>query len=77
MLIALLLVACTPIHADEHKKRIDFDGELVEGVNKKAYDSLSHIHQKDRAGNRVYLYEKPKHFSNTELLNDLEVKHEY
>jgi hypothetical protein len=55
-------------HADGAKrgpsrsKVIDFEGDLVEGMNKKPLDSLNQISEADRRRNRPHLYQKRKGF---------------
>lgn len=52
---------------DEHQKRkkvIDFEGELVEGVNRKSLDSLSQISESKRKKSKPHLYKKRKSFRN-------------
>lgn len=40
------------------QKVIDFDGDVVEGVNKRPLDSLSHITDEDKKMRRAHLYKK-------------------
>lgn len=35
-------------HSDERSLKIDFDGSVVEGMNKKPLDSLSYLSDQDR-----------------------------
>ena len=45
------------------KKVIDFEGDLVEGVNKRPLDSLSEISEQQRKRRKMHLYRKRKGFS--------------
>lgn len=45
-------------------KVIDFEDELVEGVNKRPLDSVSQISERDRRGRRMHLYRKRQGFKN-------------
>ena len=45
------------------KKVIDFEGDLVEGVNKRPLDSLSEISEQQRKRRKTHLYRKRKGFS--------------
>lgn len=51
---------------------MDFEGDLVEGVNKRPWDSLSQISDKN-ARRRAHLYQKRKGFrtENRETLQEL------
>ena len=42
----------------KHHKVIDFDDEVVEGVNKRPLDSLSHISDAQKRARRPHLYRK-------------------
>lgn len=59
--------------APSRSKSIDFDGELVEGMNKKPLDSLSQISEDQRKRKKSHLYQIPKHFRTDtgELLREL------
>ncbi len=54
-------------------KVIDFEGELVEGMNKKPLDSLSQISENDRNRKKSHLYRVRKGYRNesTELLREM------
>ncbi len=58
-LIFFLLVAATG-YADDSQKQIDFEGDVVEGVNKQPLDSLNQISNGDNGGNRLHLYRRKK-----------------
>ncbi|MDR3607390.1 MAG: hypothetical protein P4M08_08420 [Oligoflexia bacterium] len=55
-----LLCAFTPSIFAETKraKVIDFDDEVVEGLNKKPLDSLNEISERDRRHKKPHLYRK-------------------
>jgi hypothetical protein len=44
------------------KKVIDFEGELVEGVNRKSFDSLSQISEAKKRKSKPHLYKKRSGF---------------
>jgi len=44
------------------QKFIDFDGDLVEGMNKSPYDSLNQVSESQRKRRAVHLYRKRKGF---------------
>lgn len=50
-----------------HAKVIDFDGDLVEGVNKRPLDSLSQISERERARRGRHLYRKRAGFRSETL----------
>jgi hypothetical protein len=64
-LIFLFLVGGTvPVHAEgdqQRGKKLDFDGDVVEGVNKQPLDTLNQISEQDRK-NRRHLYRKRADF---------------
>jgi hypothetical protein len=61
-LFALIaLVFATPAHGIDDSKRskvIDFEDEVVEGVNKRPLDSLNQISEADRRKRKPHLYRK-------------------
>jgi hypothetical protein len=61
-LILLTALAVSAVAgADESKKRqkvIDFEDEVVEGLNKRPLDSLSQISEKDKKRHKPHLYRK-------------------
>jgi hypothetical protein len=61
--IFILLVAQTALGADKRSRTIDFDEALVEGVNRRPLDSLSHIAD-DAAMKNKHLYRERKGFKN-------------
>lgn len=48
--------------AEKRAKVIDFDDEVVEGLNKRPLDSLSQISEKDRRKHKPHLYRKRASF---------------
>ena len=55
--IFLLQFAYLSIASDEVLKKIDFDDSLVEGVNKRPYDSLSQISDRSGKNRKQHLYQ--------------------
>ena len=51
------LVASFQIFAADRRKKIDFEDQLVEGVNRQPLDSLSQLSE-DRASKKYRLYRK-------------------
>ncbi|MEK6705958.1 MAG: hypothetical protein AABZ06_09230 [Bdellovibrionota bacterium] len=50
-----------PSQASEEPKRqkvIDFEDEMIEGVNKHPYDSVSQISESQKSGHKQHLYKK-------------------
>lgn len=62
LLCALLSFPFSSTADSERQKSLDFEDEVVEGVNKKPLDSLNQISQKDKNRNRLFLYWKKHHF---------------
>jgi hypothetical protein len=56
-LCMLLLIASFQVFAAERRKKIDFEDQLVEGVNRQPLDSLSQLSE-DRASKKYRLYRK-------------------
>lgn len=58
--MALNLVAFSAAGADvpQRQKVIDFEDEVVEGMNKRPLDSLSQISERDRKRRKTHLYRK-------------------
>jgi hypothetical protein len=54
-------------------KSIDFDGDLIEGMNKRPLDSLNQISESDRKRKRPHLYHKKTHFrpENAKKINEM------
>ncbi|HAR41249.1 MAG TPA: hypothetical protein DCS07_01230 [Bdellovibrionales bacterium] len=47
----------------KRQKMIDFDDELVEGLNKRPLDSLSHLSEAEKRRRKSHLYRKRSGFS--------------
>ena len=60
MTLQLLAVSAhaTDIDGSKRAKVIDFEDEVVEGVNKRPLDSLSQISEADRRRRKPHLYRK-------------------
>lgn len=58
LLVSFLLIRETCFGAEKRSKVIDFDDEVVEGLNKKPLDSLSQISERDRKKHKPHLYRK-------------------
>jgi len=54
----LLLPAFAFAESGKRSKAIDFDDEVVEGMNKRPLDSLSQISERDRKRRKPHLYRK-------------------
>lgn len=62
-LLVLIAVLASPAFASDRSKVIDFEDEVVEGLNKKPLDSLSQISERDKGRKRFHLYRKRAGFS--------------
>ncbi len=63
--VTLAISASTiPTLASERRKVIDFDDELVEGMNKRPLDSVSQLGDASRKKNKPHLYRKRMSFKN-------------
>jgi hypothetical protein len=61
LVLILCLVVALPVFAKEKSNRakvIDFEDEIVEGLNKRPLDSLSQISERDRKRKKPHLYRK-------------------
>ncbi len=79
LLIAVLLaqimlasaVFISRAEAEEYKpkrsKVIDFDGETVEGINKKSFDSANQVSEEDKRKRRPHLYRVRKGFKDENI----------
>ncbi len=72
MIIVGLALAATTLAKSKSSKVIDFDGDLVEGMNKRPLDSLSHISDHDKKKRKPHLYLKRGGFR-TETAETLKV----
>ncbi len=72
---AIQMLFASTAWAGERTKSIDFDDEVVEGVNKKAYDSLSQVSENGRDRNKSHLYRKRGEFrpETEETLREIKV----
>ncbi|OFZ74014.1 MAG: hypothetical protein A3K03_11845 [Bdellovibrionales bacterium RIFOXYD1_FULL_44_7] len=68
-----LLFENTVFSAPGRQKAIDFDDEVVEGMNKRPLDSVSQISEKDKRKRKQHLYKKRASFRNetAETLREL------
>jgi hypothetical protein len=59
---------------DESKKTLDFDAEVVEGMNRQPLDSLTQTSEGDGSGSKNHLYRRIKNFNeeSQELVRDQE-----
>jgi len=57
----------------ESKKSIDFDGDVVEGMNRQPLDSLTSTSEGDGSGKKNHLYRRKKKFKqeNRELAREI------
>ncbi|MBN21280.1 MAG: hypothetical protein CL678_08320 [Bdellovibrionaceae bacterium] len=63
LLTRILILSLLPLIAHaERSKVIDFEGAVVEGLNKKPLDSFSQLSEKDKKRKRLHLYKKRKGF---------------
>lgn len=60
MLALSLMIAGTAYGDPDSKKQIDFEGDVVEGVNKQPLDSLNQISNGDNGSNRLHLYRRKR-----------------
>ncbi len=74
-LLAVQMFLTNTAWAGERTRAIDFDDEVVEGVNKKAYDSLSQVSENGRDRNKSHLYRKREEFrpETEETLREIKV----
>lgn len=75
-MITLLLIAMLSgdVHAGPGRSKVlDFEDDVVEGMNKKPLDSLQQLSDRSRRGKRVYLYRKRGGFAHetSETLSEL------
>lgn len=74
LLLALsLAMLCSPALGNEPTKKIDFEDEVVEGLNKQPLDSFAQISEKNRRKKNMHLYNKKTKFTteNGELIREL------
>jgi hypothetical protein len=59
LIFSLIALEAGPLAAKEKgQKVIDFDDEVVEGLNKRPFDSLSQISERDKKRRKPHLYRK-------------------
>lgn len=74
LLFSMLVARSICFGAEKRSKVIDFDDEVVEGLNKRPLDSLSQISERDRKKRKSHLYRKRAGFR-TETAEDLRQIH--
>jgi hypothetical protein len=57
-IIGVIFFVNVALAENKRGKVIDFEDELVEGVNKRPLDSLSQISERNRRGRKMHLYRK-------------------
>ncbi len=66
--LGVFFILCFPAHAQslfgtkERQKDLNFEDQVVEGMNKKPYDYLNLLGNKDGKNQNSRLYEKRTHF---------------
>lgn len=72
-LLIFCLVAQSFAVAANRSRTIDFEDEVVEGVNRKPLDSLNQVSEREKRKRRMHLYRKRGGFrsDNEELLFEL------
>jgi hypothetical protein len=58
-----LLLSLVCFGNEKRSKVIDFEDEVVEGLNKRPWDSVSQLSEKDRKRKKIHLYRKRGGFS--------------
>lgn len=58
-----LLISVSSWAQEDRKSKLDFEGSVVEGINKKPLDSLSQISDRDKGRKKTYLYWKRSDFN--------------
>jgi len=73
ILLTLILSSPPALMAGERKTKLDFEDQLVEGVNKRPLDSLSSVNDGSGAGRNRHLYRRKTRFEseNRRTLQDL------
>jgi hypothetical protein len=72
---AVFCLGATAYATEKRSKVIDFEDEVVEGLNKRPLDSLSQISDRDRKRHRPHLYRKRVGFK-TEVAETIHTLHE-
>lgn len=61
--LATAVLSINPANADKSRQKvIDFEGDVVEGVNKMPLDSLTQISEKEKRRRKLHLYHKRRGF---------------
>ena len=68
--VAALTVSIHEARAGDRSKVIDFEEATVEGMNRRPYDSLQALNEKDRAKRRAHLYRRRASF-HSEVMESL------
>lgn len=65
----------TRVSQSKSMKVIDFEGEVVEGINKQSLDSLNQISEEEKRRRRKHLYQKRKSFvsEDQDLISELRI----
>lgn len=72
LLLSLFAFALNAL-ADDKRKTIDFDAEVIEGINKQPLDSLNQIAEKEKKTQKPHLYNERSAFDdeNDQTIRDL------
>lgn len=68
--VAALTVTIHTAHAGDRAKVIDFEEATIEGMNRRPYDSLQALNEKDRNKRRAHLYRRRASF-HSEVMESL------
>jgi hypothetical protein len=73
VVLALLSMESFAGPGGSRSRVIDFEDEVVEGVNRKPLDSLNQVSERDKRKRRMHLYRKRSGFrnDNEELLSEM------
>lgn len=77
-LLAIIGIASDTRAQEARGKILSFDGDTVEGINKKPFDSLSALSEKERRRKKVHLYRKRAGFpaENETILHEMSLIHD-
>lgn len=64
MIWQVISYSCATFASEKSQKVIDFDDDVVEGVNRKPLDSLNQISEADKRKTKSHLYRKRASFKN-------------
>lgn len=78
LILVLALIPSSTAVAGSREKVIDFEDAVVEGVNRKPYDSLQALSEKERRSRRAHLYHRRLSFQSEieETLRERALEHE-